>query len=177
MAYDTVMHMEVPKHDRALLRRIVVGVVSLVVGATAVVAHHSFAVFDHTQTVTVTGTVTRYQWTNPHGFLEMDYRAADGSTKHYTIELTSINMLSRAGWTSRSLKTGDMVKAMVAPLLSGEPGGLLLELSFTDGRKLVSPVPAPATFTRTRKRSFDDCGCMGCCGGAVGGRRRLCDER
>ena len=68
----------------------------LAVGATAVIAHHSFAVFDHSQTVTVTGTVTRFQWTNPHGFLEVDYRAADGSTKHYTIELTSINMLSRA---------------------------------------------------------------------------------
>ena len=85
------------QRGRESLHRIVVGVMFLAVGATAVIAHHSFAVFDHSQTVTVTGTVTRYQWTNPHGFLEVDYRAADGSTKHYTIELTSINMLSRAG--------------------------------------------------------------------------------
>lgn len=137
------------QRGRELLRRIAVGVVFLAVAATAVTGHHSFAVFDHSQTVTVTGTVTRFQWTNPHGFLEVDYRAADGSTRHYTIELTSINMLSRAGWTSRSVKAGETVKAMVAPLLSGEPGGLLLEVTFADGRTLASPVPAANTFTRT----------------------------
>ena len=142
------------QRGRGLLRRIGAGIVVLAMSATAVIAHHSFAVFDHSQTVTVSGTVTRYQWTNPHGFLEMDYRAADGSTKHYTIELTSINMLSRAGWTSRSVKAGEMVKAMVAPLLSGEAGGLLLEMTFADGRKLVSPVPAPSTFTRTPEKEL-----------------------
>ena len=47
-----------------------------------------------------------------------------------------------------------MVKAMVAPLLSGEPGGLLLEMTFADGRKLVSPVPAPTTFTRTPEKEL-----------------------
>ena len=125
----------------------------LVLGGRAA-AHHSFAVYDHTQTFTVTGTVTRFQWTNPHGFLEVDYRAADGMTKHYTIELTSINMLTRAGWTSRSVKPGDEIKAMVAPLLNGEPGGLLMELKFTDGRKLESPVPAPGTFKRTPEQEL-----------------------
>ena len=124
------------------------GLFVLVLGSP-VAAHHSFAVFDHTQTFNVTGTVTRFQWTNPHGFLEIDYRAGDETTKHYTIELTSINMLTRAGWTSRSVKPGDIITAMVAPLLSGEPGGLLLELKFADGRKLEAPVPAPGTFKRT----------------------------
>lgn len=117
-------------------------------------AHHSFAVFDHTQTLTVNGLVTKFQWTNPHGFLEVDYRAADGSTKHYTIELTSINMLVRAGWTSRAIKQGEMVKAIVAPLLSGEPGGLLLEVTLPDGRTLASPVPGAGTFTRTPEREL-----------------------
>src|SRR5688500_18867095 len=117
-------------------------------------AHHSFAVFDHTQTVTVTGTVTKFQWTNPHGFLEMDYRASDGTTKHYTIELTSINMLARAGWTSRSIKQGETVRAIAAPLLSGEPGGLLLEVTLSDGRTLASPVPGTGTFKRTPEREL-----------------------
>jgi hypothetical protein len=112
-------------------------------------AHHSFAVFDHTQTVTVAGVVTKFQWTNPHGFLELDYTGVDGKTKHYTIELTSINMLSRAGWNSRSIKPGEKVTAIAAPLLSGEPGGLLLEVTLADGRTLSSPVPGASTFTRT----------------------------
>jgi hypothetical protein len=126
-----------------------------VLGSVAAIsAHHSFAVFDHSQTVTVTGTVTKFQWTNPHGFLEIDYRASDGTIKHYTIELTSINMLARAGWTSRSIKQGEMVKAIVAPLLGGEPGGLLLEVTLSDGRTLASPVPAANTFKRTPDREL-----------------------
>jgi hypothetical protein len=141
-----------------MTNRYVTGVVAaglfLLVCGGRVAAHHSFAVYDHTQTFTVTGTVTKFQWTNPHGFLELDYRAADGTMKHYTIELTSINMLTRAGWTSRSVKAGDGITAMVAPLLNGEPGGLLMELKFADGRKLESPVPAPGTFKRTPEQEL-----------------------
>jgi hypothetical protein len=129
-------------------------VVALAVIGVSLTAHHSFAVFDHTQSVTVTGTVTKFQWTNPHGFLEMDYAAADGKTKHYTLELTSINMLTRAGWTSRSIKAGEKVVAIAAPLLSGEPGGLLLEVKLADGRTLASPVPAAGTFKRTPEREL-----------------------
>ena len=55
-------------------RRHVVGLLSLIVLTTAgpALAHHSFAVFDHTRTVAVKGTVTKFQWTNPHAFLELD---------------------------------------------------------------------------------------------------------
>lgn len=141
-------------HRRSPIHQTVTVALLLLVGVTAVAAHHSFAVFDHTQTVTVNATVTKFQWTNPHGFLELDYRAADGSTKHYTVELTSINMLTRAGWNSRSIKAGEKVKAIVAPLLSGEPGGLLLEVTLSDGRTLVSPVPASGTFKRTPEREL-----------------------
>jgi hypothetical protein len=126
---------------------------SLMVGSAAL-AHHSFAVFDHTQTLTIHGTVTKYQWTNPHGFIELDYTAADGAVKQYTVELTSINMLSRAGWTSRSIKAGEKVRAIVAPLLTGEPGGLLLEVTLPDGKKLEPPVPAANTFKRTPEREL-----------------------
>jgi hypothetical protein len=131
----------------------IIVVLGLVVGAS-LAAHHSFAVFDHTQSVTVTGTVAKFQWTNPHGFLELDYAAADGKMKHYTLELTSINMLTRAGWTSRSIKAGEKVTAIAAPLLSGEPGGLLLEVKLSDGRTLASPVPASGTFKRTPEKEL-----------------------
>jgi hypothetical protein len=141
-------------HRRHRIRQVAAVVLFVFASAGMVVAHHSFAVFDHNQTVTVNGTVTKYQWTNPHGFIEMDYSAADGTTKHYTIELTSINMLARAGWTSRSVKAGDKAKAIVAPLLSGEPGGLLLEIMLSDGRVLTPPVPAIGSFKRTPEREL-----------------------
>jgi hypothetical protein len=112
-------------------------------------AHHSFAVFDHTRTITVSGTVTKFQWTNPHGFLEIDVPEPDGSVKHFTIELTSINMMTRLGWRSNMIRAGDKVKATVAPLLSGQPGGLGLDVTLPDGRKLEPGVPAVNTFKRT----------------------------
>ena len=58
-------------------------------------------------------------------------------------------MLRRAGWKSSDVKTGDQVTAIVAPLLNGDPGGLLLELKVPDGRTLTPPVPAIGTFKRT----------------------------
>ena len=112
-------------------------------------AHHSFAVFDHTRTVTIKGTVRTFQWTNPHAFLDVDVPDEKGNVKPFTIELTSINMLSRVGWRSNMIKAGDQVRAVVAPLLSGQPGGLLLDVTLADGRKLESPVPGAATFKRS----------------------------
>jgi hypothetical protein len=112
-------------------------------------AHHSFAIFDHTQTYTLQGTVLSFQWTNPHGYLELDVADGPAGIERYTIELTSINMLRRAGWKSSDVHEGDEVTAVVAPLLNGEHGGLLLELKVPDGRTLVPPVPAINTFKRT----------------------------
>jgi hypothetical protein len=124
------------------------GLLALTTAAPAL-AHHSFAVFDHTRTVTIKGTVRTFQWTNPHAFLDVDVPDDKGNVKPFTIELTSINMLSRAGWRSNMVKAGDRVKAVVAPLLSGQPGGLLLDVTLADGRKLESPVPGAATFKRS----------------------------
>ena len=112
-------------------------------------AHHSFAMFDHGRSLTLRGTVTKFQWTNPHGYIELDVTEKDGKVSHFTIELTSINMLTRQGWRSRDIKAGDKVKAIVSPLVNGEPGGLLLEVTLPDGRVLDPGVPASGTYKRT----------------------------
>lgn len=117
--------------------------------ANAALAHHSFAIFDHSRTYTITGTVQSFQWTNPHGYLELAVLDGLEGVPKFTVELTSVNMLRRAGWRSTDVKAGDEVIAIVAPLASGEPGGLLLELRVPDGRTLVPPVPAIDTFKRT----------------------------
>jgi len=112
-------------------------------------AHHSFAVYDHTRTVTLRGTVTRFQWTNPHAFIEMDIQQSDGSVKHYSVELTSINMMQRVGWRSNMIKPGDKVQVVMAPLLSGEAVGLGLEVVLADGKTMGLPVPAIGSFKRS----------------------------
>jgi hypothetical protein len=104
--------------------------------------------FDHTRTVTLKGEVTRFQWTNPHALLELDV-PGPGGMKHFTLELTSINMMQRLGWRSSDIKAGDKVKAVMAPLVNGEAGGLLLEITLPGGKKLEPGVPAAGTFKRT----------------------------
>jgi len=117
--------------------------------ATVALAHHSFAVYDHSRTLTLRGTVTKFQWTNPHAYLEIDVKQADGSVKHYSVELTSINMMQRVGWRSNMIKAGDHVTAVIAPILTGEPVGLGLEVTLADGTKRDLPVPAAGSFKRT----------------------------
>ena len=112
-------------------------------------AHHSFAVYDHTRTLNFTGTVARWQWTNPHAYLDIDVKDAKGAVKRYVLEGTSINMMQRTGWRSNMIKHGDQVKVVFAPLLTGEPAGLLLEVILANGEKKELPVPASNTFKRT----------------------------
>lgn len=121
----------------------------LLAGATFALAHHSFAMFDHTRTMTLKGTVTKFQWTNPHAYLDIDVPESGGAVKHYTLEMTSINMLQRVGWRSNFVKAGDQVKAVMAPLLSGQPAGLLLEVTLANGKKMELPIPAIGTYKRT----------------------------
>jgi hypothetical protein len=121
--------------------------IALAIPAT-LLAHHSFAVYDHSRTVNLKGKVTRWQWSNPHAYLDIDVQ--DGAAvKHYTLEGTSINMLQRLGWRSNMIKAGDEVKVVFAPLLNGEPAGLLLEITLPSGETKELPVPAANTFKRT----------------------------
>ena len=104
-------------------------------------AHHSFAMFDNTRSITLHGKVSKFQWTNPHSYLEVDAEDGKGGTKHYTLEMTSPNMMSRGGWTSRTIKSGDVVTVVVAPLRDGKPGGLLLQVTLPSGKVMKPGVP------------------------------------
>jgi Family of unknown function (DUF6152) len=130
-------------------RRVGCFFVILFLMALSASAHHSFAMYDHSRTVTLKGAVTRFQWTNPHAYIELDVTDAKGTVTHYSVECTSINMMQRNGWRSNMIKAGDMVKAVIAPLNSGQPGGLLLEVTLPNGTKLEPGVPAANTFKRT----------------------------
>src|SRR5262245_24895167 len=123
----------------------------LLVAAGTALAHHSFAVYDHTRTLKLKGTVTKWQWSNPHAYLDIDVKDAAGTVKHYTLEGTSVNMMQRTGWRSNMIKAGDEVTAIAAPLLNGDPGGLLLEITLANGEKKELPIPAANTFKRTEQ--------------------------
>ncbi|MGH8259333.1 MAG: DUF6152 family protein, partial [Steroidobacteraceae bacterium] len=97
-------------------------------------AHHSFAMFDHNHQVKLTGTVKYFQWTNPHVYIQLAAPDAQGHLKNYTIECANPGILDRAGWKWNMIKTGDKITAIIAPLRTGEAGGLLKEVTLRDGR-------------------------------------------
>jgi hypothetical protein len=118
---------------RGIAGRIVLSVVVTALG-TVVSAHHSFAMFDTANPITIEGVVTMVQWTNPHVYIEVDVPEGQG-TKHWTMELGSPSILMRGGWKFNSVKRGDKVTAVVSPLRSGDPGSLLVRLTLPDGRR------------------------------------------
>jgi len=133
-----------------LRRRLSLGWLVLLFFATGPVAfaHHSFAVYDHSKTLNLKGTVTKWTWANPHAYLDIEVKDG-GAVKHYVLEGTSINMLQRLGWRSNMIKAGDEVTVVEAPLLNGQPAGLLLQITLANGEKKELPVPAANTFKRT----------------------------
>ena len=96
---------------------------ALMAAAAPALAHHSFAMFDMTRTVTLDGVVKDFQWTNPHVILWIETTPAHGAPEVWSAELTSPGNLTRGGWTKRSLKPGDKVAVELHPLRDGGKGG------------------------------------------------------
>ena len=123
------------------------GALALSVGLPAT-AHHSFAMFDHVNRVTFSGTVTDFQWANPHVFIEMQAPDGKGGQGHYTVECASPNVLIRAGWKFNMIKVGDKITVLINPLRDGSPGGMLETVTLSDGRTFTDSNPPGGVFER-----------------------------
>jgi hypothetical protein len=99
-------------------------------------AHHSFTMFDTTKQITITGTVTEFQWTNPHSYIEIDVADEHGAVKHWSIEMGSPSILQQSGWKFKSLKKGDKTTLVINPLKTGLAGGFLNAATLPDGKVL-----------------------------------------
>jgi hypothetical protein len=97
--------------------------------STPVSAHHSFAMFDRSKTVTIEGTVKEVQWTNPHVWIQILVKDAAGKNVEWSIESISPNYLARIGWKPSSVKAGDRASIVINPLRDGTAGGSLQQIS------------------------------------------------
>ena len=132
--------------------RTLVLAVALAAGAAgAATAHHSFAMYDATKLVTITGTVKEFQWTNPHAILWVYADSPKpGAGDLWSFELsTSPGPLTRLGWTKHSLNPGDKVTVEMNPLHDGQHGGSLKKATLlATGQVLTTSTPVTQTALR-----------------------------
>ena len=121
-------------------------------------AHHSYAMFDNSKTITVKGTIARLEWTNPHVFVWLYVKKGNqpGEFDLYGFENGPITMLMRVGWTRDSFKAGDRVSVQYFPLKDGRPGGSFIRAVFENGSVLIGDTHAPGVGAEIDKAAAAD---------------------
>jgi hypothetical protein len=117
----------------------------LLAASGAVAAHHGFSSeYDEKKPVTLTGTVSKIEWLNPHARFYIDVKDAGGKVTNWNFELASVNSLRRNGWTQFTLKVGDVVTASGYASLSGVPMANASSVRLADGTRLFAETSAPS---------------------------------
>jgi hypothetical protein len=101
-------------------------------------AHHSFAMFDAQKTVTLSGTVKEFEWTNPHSWLRvMVNDDKTGKPVLWALELSSPARLTTMGMHADSVKAGDQVSVTFHPMRDGTRGGQFIQATLPGGKQVV----------------------------------------
>jgi hypothetical protein len=115
---------------------------TLLISGGAVFAHHGNSAYDETARVPIKGIVTEFVWVNPHSQIYVDVKDSSGKVVNWGVETNSPGLLTRAGWTRRSIKVGDQVTIILCPAKNGQPvayagsGDPGTKVIFADGREL-----------------------------------------
>jgi hypothetical protein len=116
---------------------VVAGTIAAFLVSTSALAHHGAAsLYDMSKETTVKATITEYVWTNPH--VEVGISPSGGPTTELLLELGSPPNIRNRGWTSRTLKHGDVVTVTFHPGLRGQKIGVVIKLVTPDGKELHS---------------------------------------
>jgi WD40 repeat protein len=120
-----------------------VGVCGLLLIATQAVAHHSFAAeYDSSKPITLTGVVTKIDWSNPHVYIYLAVTGEDGRVVNWALEGHPPNTLRRTGWHQASLKENDAITVTGWRSKDGTNRIAGREVTLPDGKKLFLGPPA-----------------------------------
>ena len=106
-----------------------------------VFAHHGQANYDLTKMATVKGTVTSFEFENPHVLVLLDVKTGNGNVQKWVVEGTSPNMLVREGWNKNTLKPGEQITASGHPARNGSHSMRMEKLVLPNGRELTFEGP------------------------------------
>ncbi len=102
-------------------------------------AHHSFAMFDASKTMSLEGMVTEFEWTNPHSWIRLNVADEAGTPRPWAIEMGSPAANTQRGWTATTLKAGDKISLTIHPLKDGSRGGQFMTVILPGGKRLINP--------------------------------------
>jgi hypothetical protein len=112
--------------------------IAAVLAAAPALAHHSFAMFDQTKLVFMSGTLKQYELVNPHVWLHLATKNDKGETATWVFEGGSASQMVRLGWARDDIKVGENVEVGFRPLRDGSRGGQLMSIKFPSGEKKCS---------------------------------------
>lgn len=115
--------------------------VGIFLGAPALWAHHGLSQFDTKHPIKLQGTVTDFQWINPHAYIYADVKDEKGKVTNWKLELGSLGMLTRfGGWSPNTVKRGDQITFDGFPAKDGSPYVSLATVQLPNG-KVLSAAP------------------------------------
>jgi Family of unknown function (DUF6152) len=106
--------------------------------AVPAVAHHSFAMFDQTKVLYLSGAVKQFEFVNPHAWLHVDVVTDKGAGATWTFEGGSPSQLVKLGWSKDEFRVGEKVEVGYRPLKDGSRGGQLMSVKFANGQRVCS---------------------------------------
>ena len=113
------------------------GLAAAVLAAPAF-AHHSFAMFDQSKVLYLSGTVKEFELINPHAWLQVVVADGKGETATWAFEGGSVPQLLKLGWNKENLKPGDQVEVGFRPMKDGSHGGQLMSVKQSNGQRVCS---------------------------------------
>ena len=116
--------------------------VSLLTFPSSLLAHHGTAGYDMDKVITLTGTVTAFEWFNPHAVIQMDVKGENGEVQHWLLELAAPIHMTRIGWNKNSMKPGDQIVADTHPAKNGAPIGTT-GVQYNVLKVVINGVPLP----------------------------------
>jgi hypothetical protein len=125
--------------ERIMTRNtLALAVIAAALSVAPAFAHHSFAIFDQTKMLYLSGTVKQFELVNPHTWLHLAVTNDKGDVSTWAFEAGSVLQLATLGWSKDSFRIDDKVEVGFRPMKDGSRGGQLMSVKLASGQRLCS---------------------------------------